>query len=58
MGNPAVDRADHFTYGQYKTWPDEERWELIEGQAWSMSPAPLRGHQGIQAKLITELSYF
>lgn len=58
MGNPAVDRADHFTYGQYKTWPDEERWELIEGQAWSMSPAPLRGHQGIQAKLITELSVF
>lgn len=58
MGNPAVDRADHFTYGQYKTWPDEERWELIDGQAWSMSPAPLRGHQGIQAKLITEFSVF
>ena len=49
MGNPAIDVGDHFTYHHYRTWPEEERWELIGGQAWSMSPAPTRGHQDIQA---------
>jgi hypothetical protein len=28
-----------FTYGDYKTWPDDERWELIDGVAWNMSHA-------------------
>jgi Uma2 family endonuclease len=55
MGNPAIDRSDRFTYRHYKTWPDEERWELIEGQAWNMSPAPSTRHQDIQAQLITAL---
>jgi Uma2 family endonuclease len=45
MGNPAIDRGDHFTYGHYKTWPAAERWELIDGVAYSMSPAPMRRHQ-------------
>jgi Uma2 family endonuclease len=58
MGNPAIDRGEHFIYRHYRTWPDEERWELIEGQAWNMSPAPTRGHQGIQAWLISELRLF
>lgn len=51
MGDPALTPNERFTYRHYKTWPDEERWELIEGQAWSMSPAPLRVHQ----KLVTRL---
>ncbi len=58
MGNPAVDRADHFTYGQYRTWPDEERWELIEGQAWSMSPAPTRSHQKLSVRILHLISTF
>ena len=36
-----------YTYGDYRKWPDEERWELIEGTAWNMSPAPGRLHQEI-----------
>ena len=35
MGNPAVTPKEGFTYRHYKTWPYEERWELIEGQAWA-----------------------
>jgi Uncharacterized protein conserved in cyanobacteria len=58
MGNPALDPGDRFTYRHYKTWPDEERWELIEGQAWNMSPAPSTRHQDIQAQLITALRIF
>jgi Uma2 family endonuclease len=34
MGNPAIDLNEHFTYRHYRTWPDEERWELIDGRAW------------------------
>ena len=29
-----------FTYADYKTWPDEERWEIIDGEAYNMTPAP------------------
>jgi len=43
----------HFTYGDYRTWPDFERWELIDGIAYDMSPAPSRSHQ----ELVTEFIY-
>jgi Uma2 family endonuclease len=55
MGDPALTPKERFTYRHYRTWPDSERWELIEGHAWSMSPAPKRSHQEIQARLITVL---
>jgi Uma2 family endonuclease len=58
MGDPARNIGERFTYRQYRTWPDEERWELIDGMAWAMSPAPRRGHQEIQARLITEIRQF
>ncbi len=41
MGNPELAPHERFTYRHYKTWPDEERWELIDGHAWAMSPAPM-----------------
>jgi Uma2 family endonuclease len=58
MGNPALERDEHFTYRQYKTWPDTERWELIDGHAWSMSPAPMPRHQIILGKLHLEFGNF
>jgi len=42
-----------FTYAEYCGWPDEERWELIAGEAWDMSPAPDTAHQAA----VTELAY-
>ncbi|MBN1842790.1 MAG: Uma2 family endonuclease [Deltaproteobacteria bacterium] len=36
-----------FTYADYLTWPDDERWELIDGQAYCMTPAPSVTHQRI-----------
>src|SRR6056297_2424048 len=35
----------HYTYGDYRTWPEDVRYELIDGTAWLMSPAPGRRHQ-------------
>ena len=58
MADPARNLDERFTYGDYKMWPDEERWELIGGQAWSISPAPSTRHQGIQVRLVSELALF
>jgi Uma2 family endonuclease len=44
MPQPAVER-DRFTYGDYRRWTDDERWELIDGEVYDMSPAPTRIHQ-------------
>jgi Uma2 family endonuclease len=55
MGNPALESGDHFTYRHYKTWPDEERWELIDGHAWAMSPAPTTRHQRLSRKLFDRI---
>ncbi|MDA3955580.1 Uma2 family endonuclease [Oceanispirochaeta sp.] len=56
MGIP-VKKSDHkFTYGEYRLWPEDERWELIEGTAYNMSPAPSRRHQKILVLLLNKMS--
>jgi len=40
-----------FTYADYSTWPDDERWELIDGEAYNMTPAPTVTHQKITNNL-------
>ncbi|MBI5015093.1 MAG: Uma2 family endonuclease [Deltaproteobacteria bacterium] len=34
-----------YTYGDYLTWPDGERWELFGGEPRAMTPGPNRRHQ-------------
>jgi len=58
MGNPALQPGERFAYRQYRTWPDDERWELIDGQAWNMSPAPLSAHQEILGRLLSRLASY
>lgn len=36
-----------FAYADYKTWPDDERWEIIDGDAFNMTPAPGLNHQKV-----------
>jgi Uma2 family endonuclease len=47
MGLPVKKEDRIYTYADYLAWPDEERWELIDGAAYDKSPAPGRKHQGI-----------
>jgi Uma2 family endonuclease len=47
MALPALKSDYKYTYGDYCSWPDEERWEIIEGEPVAMSPAPNRYHQRI-----------
>ena len=50
--SPEIKRAEKkFTYGDYCTWPDDERWELIDGVAFDMTPAPSRQHSLVQGAL-------
>ena len=58
MALPAVKKGNGFTYGNYVTWPDDERWELIDGYAYNMSPAPSTRHQRISRKLERQIDNF
>ena len=42
-----------YTYADYMKWNGDERWELIEGVPYNMTPAPMRQHQ----KLSREIGY-
>ena len=44
-------RNDYFTYAQYLNWEDGKQWEIIDGVAYDMSPAPNRSHQQISMSL-------
>ena len=44
--------ADHFTYGDYAKWPENERWELANGAAYAMSPAPGWSHQQLVLEIV------
>lgn len=43
------------TYGEYLAWPDERRFELIDGLAYAVSPAPSRQHQQLIGELFSQV---
>ena len=59
MSEAAIAREEYYTYGDYRTWDDDLRWELIGGEAFCMSPGPGTAHQSILMKLGAKLgNYF
>jgi Uma2 family endonuclease len=58
MALPVIKKGNGFTYGDYITWSDDERWELIDGYAYNMSPAPSRRHQQISRELEIAIGVF
>ena len=46
----AIQENDKYTYKEYRQWPNEERWELIDGAPHAMT-APSRIHQKIVFEL-------
>jgi Uma2 family endonuclease len=57
MGEPLKKAAGNYSYSDYLTWSEEERWELIDGIAY-MGAAPSRKHQGVQVELIRQISNY
>jgi len=58
MGEAAKLLEEHYTYGDYKTWDDGLRWELINGEAFCMSPGPRTAHQSLSGKLFVKLAIY
>jgi Uma2 family endonuclease len=56
MGLPEIKNDRHFTYGDYRLWPEDERWELIDGVAWNMCAAPNRAHQAVSGELYRQIA--
>lgn len=51
----ALFRPPLFTYAEYVGWQGDERWELIDGEAFLMSPAPSWPHQRLLVALAAQI---
>ena len=58
MGEGALKLDRRFTWADYREWPDDERWEIIAGEAYAMSPSPSSRHQIISAELCRQMANF
>ena len=56
--NLAVKLEEKYTYKDYLNWSDNERWELINGVAFNMSPAPEREHQKVSFEISRQIGNF
>ncbi|OHD23001.1 MAG: hypothetical protein A2Y38_22005 [Spirochaetes bacterium GWB1_59_5] len=57
-GSAALKEGEKFTLDQWRTWPEGERWELIGGVAYNMSPAPKVRHQSLAGFLYHDICTF
>lgn len=46
---------DYHTYADYLAWPEDVRYELIDGVAYLMAPAPTLDHQDIAGEIYFQL---
>ncbi len=51
----AVKICQRWSWHDYLTWPEGERWELIDGVAFAMAPAPTIAHQSVAGHLFSRL---
>ena len=58
MALPQKKTERRFSYADYLTWPDDERWELIDGIAYCMSPAPTSGHQALVGEFFWRIAAY
>lgn len=47
--------AEYYTYGDYQSWPEDVRYELINGAPYAMAPAPTRTHQVLVGELFVQV---
>jgi Uma2 family endonuclease len=57
-GSSAAKSGGKFTIADYASWPDDERWELIGGVAYGMSPSPTVPHQLVSGDLYATVRDF
>ena len=57
LRKPAPQEARLYTYADYCTWGDDERWELIDGVPYAMA-APMIPHQRALGRIHRQVSNF
>ncbi len=56
MPTSSKERPDtRYTWSDYRNWSEEDRWEIIDGTAYAMSPAPSTRHQTVVLRLSSRL---
>lgn len=55
MTDSAKILTPRYTYGDYAQWTGDERWELLDGEALAMSPAPKRLHQEVVGEVFWQI---
>lgn len=55
MADAAERLRERFTWQDYRGWPDDQRWELVDGEAFAMSPSPTHRHQVVSRELLSSL---
>lgn len=58
MSMPSSKLGEKYSYGDYLKWPDEDRWELIDGVPYLMSPAPSPSHQRISREILVPFARY
>ncbi len=58
MASQTAMKRRSFTWDDYQSWDDKRRWELVGGEAYEMTPAPVPRHQEIVGNLFPELRRF
>jgi len=52
MADPIKTVKKMFTYSDYASWPDDKRYEVIAGEAYSMAPGANDMHQDASTELV------
>ena len=56
MSGAALKKTKSYTWSDYQGWHDDQRWEIIHGEAYLMSPGPTSRHQWVSMGLSRQMS--
>lgn len=55
MAFPVENTTELYSWNEYKEWPEDERWQIIDGHAYCMTAAPNIRHQKITGNLYASI---
>lgn len=58
MASFAINDQVKYSWADYQTWSDDERWEIIDGTPYNMSPAPRPRHQNLIGNIYAKFHSF
>jgi Uma2 family endonuclease len=57
MSEPARKERVRYTWSDYRTWGDEQRWQILDGEAYLLA-SPTSRHQGIAVELTRQMANY